>query len=167
MLLFTTGMNPCNFATEKNTDHLGMHALQLLRCTAIAKMHTVILVVTGTANINAGCQEASAVVQVLEGGQIVVHELLAQQPTIFTLPFQGGSNITTTDLYTVPSNRPAGRPSYSLCLSAARRVAVSVTETNGKSGSGLAAAAALGGGVPPKPVAEAPCGTIYCTGELR
>lgn len=70
----------------------------------------------------AGYEDAEAVLQLMDGGLLGVHEPGSASHLPFALPFQAASPVTCTTTALVPGTRQAGTPSYSLSMAALREL---------------------------------------------
>mmetsp|Transcript_6499 Transcript_6499/g.17391 ORF Transcript_6499/g.17391 Transcript_6499/m.17391 type:complete len:1876 (-) Transcript_6499:608-6235(-) len=122
-----------------------------------------------------GTEEPAAIVQLLDGGRLVVHSMDGSKPTVFTMPFQSLQGVSTTGACLVPSTHAPFRQITSLTLSAMREVAHRCGAMEAALDLGVVAwstgdersetSQALSGGIPPQPNPDLSFGTVYCTGH--
>ncbi|KXZ44048.1 SNR7/TML1 protein [Gonium pectorale] len=109
-----------------------------------------------------GYEAPAAVLQLVEGGQLVLQELRSQQPIMLTPRFQQRTHVTVTEAPMVPIHRPSGSSPSAISLAALRKVAdEAASEEERLDPSGLGAFSC---GTPPAPPSDASWGLVYCTG---
>jgi hypothetical protein len=120
-------------------------------------------------SMNAGYEDATCVLQLVDNGQLGVHDLLSSSHGPFALPFQAATPITCTATVLVPGTRQPGMPSYSLSMSGLR---VLGQEAGRRAAQAYSTAArsvlkALAGGAPAPPPHDATFSIVYATGERQ
>eukprot|EP00198_Chlamydomonas_reinhardtii_P013508 XP_001702845.1 R-SNARE protein, tomsyn-like family [Chlamydomonas reinhardtii] len=111
-----------------------------------------------------GYEDPVAVLQLVEGGQLVLFDLAAKAPANVTPTFQQRTGITVTEAALVPVRRPSGSAPTAISLAGLRKVAAEAEaedETLRDPSGGLGAFEA---GVPPPLPGDASWGLVYCTG---
>ncbi|GIL71386.1 hypothetical protein Vretifemale_1949 [Volvox reticuliferus] len=109
-----------------------------------------------------GYEPSAAVLQLVEGGQLVLYHLQDEQPHMVSPYFQQRSSITVTEAPLVPVHRPAGCSTSAITLTSLRKVASEMG--NEYSGGMLADVGTFTCGTPPLLPLDATWGLLYCTG---
>ncbi|MEW5311029.1 MAG: hypothetical protein WDW38_002776 [Sanguina aurantia] len=104
-----------------------------------------------------GVEDLSAVIQLLEGGQLVSHSPKDKQTTVFATPLQALPAITVAEVATLPVVRPIRARLHALSLAVLRKAAALMLQRHPDA----AAAAGLDSGYRPMPPQDATCGSVY------
>ncbi|GIL46335.1 hypothetical protein Vafri_3346 [Volvox africanus] len=109
-----------------------------------------------------GYEPSAAVLQLVEGGQLVLYHLKDEQPHMVSPSFQQRSSITVTEAPLVPVRRPASCSPNAITLTSLRKVA---SESGDEyPGGSLADVGTFPCGTPPSLPSDATWGLLYCTG---
>ncbi|KAG2484014.1 hypothetical protein HYH03_017181 [Edaphochlamys debaryana] len=126
--------------------------------------------VTQGGNIN-GYEDPCAVLELVEGGQLVLYHLGSRQPSAVGPAFQQRTTISVAEAPLVPVRRPSGAPAAAITLSGLRRVAPCPDAGAGSDEEGSeedpddpGGLGAFACGSPPLVPSDAGWGLVYCTG---
>ncbi|GLC57475.1 hypothetical protein PLESTB_001231000 [Pleodorina starrii] len=111
-----------------------------------------------------GYEAPSAVLQLVEGGQLVLYYLQDEQPLMVAPYFQQRTAITVTEAPMVPLRRPANCSPNAISLAALRKVAADAGDELPDAAATSAQMGAFACGAPPPVPADATWGLLYCTG---
>jgi hypothetical protein len=119
--------------------------------------------------VPAGYEDTTCVLQLVDNGQLGIHDLVSSSSGPFALPFQAATPITCTSTVLVPGPRQPGMPSYSLSMAGLR---VLGQEAGRRAAQAYTAAArsvlkALAGGSPAPPPHDAAFSVVYATGGTQ
>ncbi|KAG2431284.1 hypothetical protein HYH02_013415 [Chlamydomonas schloesseri] len=111
-----------------------------------------------------GYEDPVAVLQLVEGGQLVLFDLAAKAPANMTPLFQQRTGVSVTEAALVPVRRPSGSPPTAISLSGLRKVAAAAEAEDESLRDPSGGLGAFEAGVPPPLPADASWGLVYCAG---
>ncbi|GFR40026.1 hypothetical protein Agub_g561, partial [Astrephomene gubernaculifera] len=123
------------------------------------------LVVDG--GVVTGYEPPSGVLQLVEGGQLVLYSLSRQQPRVLTPPLQRRAAITATEAPLVPLCKPAACGPSTITLEGLRQAAADSWEVMEEAEQQfvMGMQEVCRSGTPPPPPEGATWGLVYCTGH--